>query len=379
MAKDYYEILGINRSATENEIKTAFRTLAHKYHPDKATGSDEKFKEINEAYQVLSNAEKRKQYDQFGQNSDTGGPGFQWQDMAGGSNPFGGFGNFSTAQDVNVGDLGDMLGSMFGFQTQSRSRANAPRRGQDIQITVPVTFEESYNGTTKDIDYQVTRACEQCQGSGNDPKAKVTTCATCHGTGHVTRTQSTFMGTVRMQVECTACDGSGKHVDKKCPECHGATVRAAHESFSVAIPAGIDEDTVIRLSNRGNGGVHQGPRGDLLVRVSIAAHTHFTRDEYDIRCREDVPLSTLITGGSASVRTVDGHGRLSIPAHTESGKTFILKGKGFEKLRGRGRGDMLVTVHARVPKKLNAKQRSLLESFEKSLDDGSGDGKKWWA
>ena len=377
MAKDYYAILGVDRTATEADIKKAFRKLAHEHHPDKGNGGDAKFKEANEAYQVLGNKEKRKQYDQFGANFDqAGAQGFSWQDFSRGANPNSGFGNFSQGQQYDFGDLGDVLGDMFGFGGQRTRGGSRAVRGNDVETTVSISFDDAYNGAEKKINLSIIATCDTCSGSGNDPSATVVTCTHCNGSGTITAVKNTFLGAIRTQASCSHCNGTGKHADKKCTACDGATVKNKRSTFSINIPAGIDEEKAIRLSGKGEAGMRGGPSGDLYVHVKIDDHPLFKRDSYNIQNRENLPLSMLISGGTAQVETPTGKAKLKIPAHTASGTKFILRNKGFERLAGRGRGDQEVTVHASVPGKLTAKQKALLEEFEKSLD--SEGSKRWW-
>lgn len=377
MAKDYYQVLGVTRTASDAEIKKAFRKLAHEHHPDKAHGNEQKFKELNEAYQVLSNPEKRKRYDQFGAGFEQAGGsgGFSWQSTGG--NPFGGFENFGQNAQFDFGDLGDILGGMFGFEQRSGGRGSRVRRGNDIETTITISFEDSYFGIEKEIELPMHLTCEHCSGSGNEPGAKVTTCTTCKGSGHITQVRNTMLGAMQTQTLCSVCEGVGSRADKKCTSCKGATLLRANQRIKVGIPAGIDATKSIRLAGKGEAGPHKGPRGDLYIKLRITDHPHFTRDGYDVRSTERVPYSILVNGGSVNVATPSGEVKLKIPTATESGKTFILKDKGFERLSGRGRGDQLVTVQAYVPRNLNSEQKKLLDAFEKALESRSGK-KNWW-
>lgn len=369
MPKDYYSILGIERSASDVDIKKAFRKLAHEYHPDKKSGNETKFKEINEAYQVLSNAEKRKQYDRFGSTSDNArGGGFNWQDINQGGGPFGGYEGFSQAQSFDFGDLGDVLGSMFGFGGQQGGRTSQAGRGADVETRVHISFDEAYFGTDQQMTLSLLRSCLHCGGSGNDLGSKITTCSNCKGSGTVTHTQATFLGSIRAQSICSQCRGTGKRAERQCGVCHGSTVTKQQQNIIVHVPAGIDDTRSIRLSGKGEAGAHNGPAGDLYIRVTVASHPYFEREGYDIKSRENIPLSTLVMGGSVSVRTPTGNVKLKVPSHTQSGTQFALRGKGFERLSGKGRGDQYVTVHAYVPKKINSRQRKLLEDFEQELN-----------
>ncbi len=369
MAKDYYSILGVPRTASEVDIKNAFRRLAHEHHPDKG-GSEPKFKEINEAYQVLGNKDRRHQYDQFGTAFDqrAGASGFAWQDINQGS-PFGGFGDFGTAQQFDFGDLGDVLGDMFGFGTARTARGRRAVQGNDVETTLSLSFDESYFGTEKELNLSLQIACDVCRGSGNDPSAKISTCSQCRGTGTMTATRTSFIGSIRTQIACAHCNGTGKRADKKCTGCGGATVRNKRVSLHVKIPAGIDDSRTIRLTGKGEAGLFGGPAGDLYVRVRVGEHPLFTRDGYHIKSKEEVPLSILIAGGTIAAATPTGPVKLKIPGHTKSGTSFILRNKGFEKLTGRGRGDQYVTVHVAVPTKLTSNQRKLLADFEASFSE----------
>lgn len=374
MAKDYYATLGVGKSATDAEIKTAFRKLAHEHHPDKTGGSADKFKEINEAYQVLGNKDKRAQYDQFGSAFEGGGAGapgggFSWQDMYQGGSPFGGFGGAANGQQFDFGDLGDVIGDMFGFNTgAARARNGGGQRGQDMEVVIPITFLESYMGAEKEVTIRADVTCHTCQGSGGDPGANVATCSQCQGSGVVTTTRSTFLGAFATQAVCPTCNGRGSKPDKVCSACKGKTTETQELKIRVSIPGGIDETTTLRLSGKGAAGRYRAPAGDLYVRVTITSDPAFQREGADIKSREEVPLSILIAGGTLQARTPTGLVKVKIPSHTSSGKVFALRGKGFEKLRGRGRGDHLITVHARVPERITSKQRKLLEEFENSLN-----------
>lgn len=374
MAKDYYAVLGVNRQATEAEIKQAFRKLAHEHHPDKTGGNADKFKELNEAYQVLSNKDKRAQYDQFGRTFEggaAGGPGFggfSWQDMGGrGGNPFGGFSDAAGGAAFDFGDLGDVLGDMFGFRTEARSRGDMRERGRDVEVVVPISFLESFTGAEKQISLRTSAACATCRGSGAEPGAAVTTCTACRGTGVVTSTRTSFLGSFNAQTTCTSCNGRGSKADKVCRECRGQTVTSETTQLKVSIPAGIDESTTLRLTGKGNVGRFGGLAGDVYVRVTVASDLFFKREGSDLKSREEALLSILARGGTIQARTPTGFVAVKIPAGTPSGKSFVLKGRGFEKLHGRGRGDHIIAVHTKVPDRLNSKQRKLLEEFENSL------------
>ena len=366
MAKDYYALLGVNRNATDAEIKAAFRRLAHEHHPDKQQGNEAKFKEINEAYQVLGNKEKRSQYDQFGTAFEAGGAnpfgGFAWQDMRGG-NPFGN-GSFQGTQ-FDFGDLGEMFGDVFGFGSARTASADRSTRGADAELTIPLSFDEAYFGAEKSLELMLDASCEQCLGSGDEPGARISKCTTCDGKGVITQMRTTFLGAVRTQSRCGTCNGTGKRSSKKCTVCHGRTTVQKHQTLNVKIPAGIDPTRTIRLGGRGHAGSRSGLHGDIYIRVTVSPHRLFEREGDDIKSTEEIPLSLLALGGTAEVQTPTGPAKLKVPVNTKSGTRFILRGKGFEHLSGRGRGDQYVTVHARVPERMTPQRKKMLLEFEK--------------
>ncbi len=376
MAKDYYQTLGISKNATEAEIKKAFRTLAHEHHPDKKGGSEQKFKELNEAYQVLGNAEKRKRYDQFGADFDQpGGSGsYSWN---GAGNPFAGFEGFGQQNaSFDFGDLGDILGGMFGFEQPSQHGSRV-RKGSDIETTVSISFDESYFGTEKEIEIPTHLSCEHCSGSGNEPGTKISNCATCKGSGRISAVRNTMIGAMRTETICTACQGSGKIAEKKCTICKGSTILRKNQKIKFAIPAGIDDGRAIRLTGKGEAGAHNGPQGDLYIKMRVNVHPHFKREGYDIQSIERIPFSILVAGGSVQIPTPSGEVKLKIPQGTESGKVFVLKDKGFERLSGRGRGNLLVTIEAYVPKNISQDQKKLLDQLGETFSS-KDQKKRWW-
>ena len=356
MAEDYYHLLGVSRTASADEIKKAFRTKAHQFHPDKSTGDAEQFKKINEAYQVLSDAEKRQQYDQYGQTFDQarrqgGGP-------AGGAGPFGG--GFSG--NVDMGDLGDMFGDLFGFGGGRRGSAR-PSRGADIRADLRVPFRLAAFGGEEVIQVRHHVRCTECAGSGAKSGTSAKQCTTCNGRGQVQRVQQTFLGAVQSVGVCPTCDGEGTIVSDPCQRCHGDGRREETESITVKIPAGIDAGQRIKLTGKGEAGRRGVPTGDLYLDISIAPDPRFTREEDDVLSDVVIPLTTAALGGTVSVETLDGPVTLKIPAGTPSGKTFSLKGKGITQLRGRGRGNHLATVTIAIPKQLSGKAKKLLKEL----------------
>ena len=362
MSKDYYKILGINKSATQNEVKTAFRKAAHKYHPDKAGGDEAKFKEINEAYQVLGNEEKRRQYDQFGSTFNQGG--FN----QGGFNQ-GGFGQGFNSQgfNINMEDLGDIFGGfgdIFGFGGRQKKKQN--QRGADLEIIISVDFTEAIFGTEKEIKIPKYVKCSDCKGSGADSGAKIETCSVCHGTGTVTKIKRTILGNIQMQTTCEKCQGEGKTISKVCPRCKGKGIVRAEVKLKIKIPAGINNNETLRLSGQGEAGEKDAPNGDLYVRIKVNPSKKFIRDGYNIKSELEITFSEAILGAKKDIETVWGIVSLKIPAGTQSGKIFLLRDKGVPKLHGRSKGDHLVTVIIQVPKNINRKQKKFLEELQES-------------
>ncbi len=359
--KDYYDILGVARGATADEVKKAFRKLARKHHPD-AGGSEEKFKEINEAYEVLSDAEKRKQYDQFGQYY---GQGFDPRAYGGaGAGPFGGPGGFQY-QQVNFEDIGDIFGSMFGgggFGTQARRQ---PHRGRDLAYDVTLTFEEALSGISTKVDVQRSEKCATCGGTGAKPGTGRTKCATCGGTGTVSQGQGPF-GFSR---PCPRCGGEGTVVEQPCSACRGRGVVTKVKPLTVNIPAGVTDGGKIRFKGKGEAGEAGGPRGDLYVMTRVKPHKHFRRDGADVVLDLPITIAEAALGGEVTVPTTEGKVKLKIAPGTQDGKVYRLPGKGAPKLSGGGRGDMKVRAHVVVPKDLSAEQKELLKRFESSRKD----------
>lgn len=372
MAKDYYSILGVSKSATEAEVKQAFRKLAHEHHPDKGTGNEEKFKEINEAYQVLSNKEKRQQYDQYGQTFDQArrqggaGPGgfggFSAEDFARAGGPFGG--GFRT-ENVNYdfGDLGDIFGDFFGMGGSRRKAQTRSRTGNDVEAEMTLTLHEAAFGSEKIFSLRKPLVCERCKGNGAEPGAKIVSCATCGGSGQVEHVQQTFFGAFRQVGVCPECQGEGKKPSKKCSQCGGTGRTEGEETIKVKIPAGIADGEAIRLSGKGSAGERGAASGDLLIRVRVHPDTRFRREGDDIHTETTIGFSQAALGTKIRVQTLEGDVILTIPAGTQSGKVFRLKDKGIIHLRKRGRGDHLVTVTVKTPTHLDGKAKRLLEEL----------------
>lgn len=357
MSKDYYNILGVAKGASQDEIKSAFRRKAHEHHPDKG-GDAEKFKELNEAYQVLGNPQKRKQYDQFGsayQNGQAGG--FSgWQNAGGFSG--GGF-------NMDFEDLGDMFGGfsdIFGFGGGRDNRRQT--RGRDLEMSISLEFKEAVFGAEKEVSFAKNVSCKRCQASGAEPGSKIENCQTCGGSGRVSRVQRTILGNIQTQSTCPDCNGEGKIFTKKCTKCSGAGLERDNVKLKVKIPAGIDDGESIRLSGQGEAGQKGAPAGDLYLRIRIKAHPSLKREGYDIRSEQTISVKQAALGDKLEVETVDGPLTLKIPEGTQSGTIFKLKEKGITRLRGRGRGDHFVKVVVRIPSGLSRQQKKLLEDLE---------------
>ncbi|HYG83364.1 MAG TPA: molecular chaperone DnaJ [Verrucomicrobiae bacterium] len=354
--RDYYEVLGISKNASPDEIKKAFRRLAIQYHPDKEGGNEEKFKEVNEAYEVLKDPSKRQRYDQFGHAGVGGSAG------AGGGNPFEGFQGFGGAQGArfDFGDLGlgDIFGSFFGGGQQQQG----PRRGQDVETDVTVSFEEAVFGVEKDISIYLDDTCSHCKGTTVEPGHNLKTCPTCQGSGQQMRIMNTIFGQIQQSTMCSTCEGRGKVPEKVCTVCKGKGTERRHQTIALKVPAGIDDGATIRLRERGEA-IANGGKGDLYVHVRVNPHKHFTREGDLILSDEHVTMVDAALGTEIEVDTVDGPLTMKIPAGTQSGTDFKLSGHGVPHLRGGGRGSHIVTIHVDTPTKLSKRQKELLEEF----------------
>jgi molecular chaperone DnaJ len=364
MAKrDYYEVLGVGKTASADEIKKAFRRLAVQYHPDKEGGDETKFKEVNEAYEVLKDESKRKRYDQFG-HAGVGG-------AAGGGNPFEGFSGFGgQGQEVNFdfGDLGlgDIFSSFFGGgggfgggQQQSR-RAS---RGRDVETQVDITFEQAVFGTEVDLNLNLEDTCEHCKGTTVEPGYELKTCDQCKGSGQVVNVTRTIFGNIQQASVCPKCKGSGKIPEKVCSVCHGKGTQVKKQEIGLKIPAGIDDGAIIRLREHGEA-VANGPKGDLYVNIRVKPHKKFTREGDLILSEETVNMVDAALGTEIEVDTVDGPVKMKIPAGTQSGADFKLSGHGVPHMKSDARGAHIVTVNVETPTKLTKHQRELLEALK---------------
>ncbi len=356
---DYYQILGVSRGAGADEIKRAFRKLAHQYHPDKKGGDEKKFKEVNEAYQVLSDPEKRRQYDQFGRTFEQGMPGgggFSWQDFAQGAT--GGGAQF------DFGDLGDVFGDFFGFGG-SRAGSSAQRRGANIAVDVTLEFKEALFGTKKTISLYKSISCKHCGGGGAEPGTPVTTCPTCGGRGQTMSVRQTILGNIQTTVQCPACKGVGKTIEKPCKICRGTGVEKGQSELEVAIPAGIGNGETLRVTGQGESAQLGGTPGDLFIRVHVKADPHFAREGDDLILQQSIAYSQSVLGDTIRIDTHDGPVDLKIPPGTQSGQVLRLANLGVPHVRRHGRGNLLVVIQVASPKNLSKRQRQLLEELRK--------------
>ena len=360
--RDYYEVLGVDKNADDAALKKAYRALAKKYHPDMNPGDKEaekKFKEASEAYAVLSDPEKRRQYDQFGHAAFDGG--------AGGAGGFGGF-DFNGA---DFGDIfGDIFGDLFGGRRGSAGARSGPMKGANLRTSVRITFEEAVFGTEKEIELTVKEECKTCHGTGAKPGTSPETCPKCGGKGQVVFTQQSFFGTVRNVQACPDCGGTGKIIKEKCTDCHGSGVVPMKNRFAVTIPAGIDNGQCKRLAGQGEPGINGGPRGDVLVEVIVGQHPIFQRQDTNIYSTVPVSFAVAALGGEVVIDTVDGKVIYDVKAGTQTDTRVRLKGKGVPSLRNKDlRGDHYVTLVVQTPEHLSAEAKELLRKFDEATED----------
>lgn len=360
--RDYYEVLGVDKNADDAALKKAYRALAKKYHPDMNPGDKEaekKFKEASEAYAVLSDPEKRRQYDQFGHAAFDGG--------AGGAGGFGGF-DFNGA---DFGDIfGDIFGDLFGGRRGSAGARSGPMKGANLRTSVRITFEEAVFGTKKEIELTVKEECKTCHGTGAKPGTSPETCPKCGGKGQVVFTQQSFFGTVRNVQACPDCGGTGKIIKEKCTDCHGSGFVPMKKRFAVTIPAGIDNGQCKRLAGQGEPGINGGPRGDVLVEVIVGQHPIFQRQDTNIYSTVPVSFAVAALGGEVVIDTVDGKVIYDVKAGTQTDTRVRLKGKGVPSLRNKDlRGDHYVTLVVQTPEHLSAEAKELLRKFDEATED----------
>lgn len=361
--KDLYNTLGVDRNASNQDIKRAYRKLAQKYHPDKNKGDKEaerKFKEVNEAYETLSDKQKRTFYDQFGSTQG-----------ADGSQGFGGFNQNAQGFDFTNfgGGFADIFESFFsggggGGSTRTRKRRR-PMRGEDIETRIKITFEESVKGTDRELEITKADTCDHCKGTGAEPGSKIVTCKTCNGTGEVREVRQTILGQIATSRACDQCHGEGRIPEKKCSVCHGTTRKRKSEKVKVKIPPGISNDSTIRLSGKGEAGLNGGPYGDLYLHITVTSEKDFVRSGDDIHTEQTIHLLQGILGDEMEVKTVHGKLKLKIPAGTQSGKIFKLKGYGMPRVNTNQKGDHYIKILLDIPSKLSKKEKQLYAELAK--------------
>ena len=364
--RDYYEVLGVSKSASDDEIKKAYRQLAKKYHPDMNPGDKEaeaKFKEANEAYAILSDPEKKAKYDQYGHAA------FD-PSMGGGGSGFGGFGGMDF-------DFGDIFSSFFGGGGSSRSSRNMPMDGDDVMARITIEFEEAVFGCKKTVSFARVEACDECGASGAEKGTKPETCQTCHGRGTVTVQQQTVLGYMQSQRACSNCRGTGKIIKTPCKNCNGKGYIKVTKKLEVSIPAGIDGGQRIVLRGQGSAGRNGGSAGDLIIEVRVTPHKFFTRERNNVYCEIPISITEAALGAEIEVPTLDGKtDKLKIPEGTQTGKTFNLKGKGIPDINSKRKGDIVISVVVETPTGLTAEQKKILGDFAKTLGEGDAAGGK---
>ena len=367
--RDYYEVLGVQKGASEEEIKKAYKKMARKYHPDLNPGdkdAEEKFKEVNEAYEVLSDAEKKARYDQFG--------------FAGVDPNFGaGGGGYGGGAGFDFGDLGDIFGSFFGGGFgggQTRRNPNAPQRGESIRMNLTISFEEAAFGCEKELELDRYESCETCHGSGAAPSTSPETCPDCGGSGVVQTRRQTPMGVFASTAPCSRCGGRGKIIKEPCKDCRGSGVVRRQRKIQASVPAGIDNGQTISIRGQGHAGKNGGPAGDLLVTITVRPHELFRREGTSVLCEAPITFPQAVLGAELEIPTIDGKVKYDIPEGTQSGTTFRLKGKGIPALNGRGRGDQYVTVYIETPRNLNREQKEALKKFAEAVGENNYEERK---
>ena len=359
--RDYYEVLGVSKGASDDEIKKAYKKQARKYHPDLNPDNkeaEEKFKEVNEAYEVLSDSTKKDRYDQYGHA---------------GVDPNFGAGGFGGGFDGNFdfGDLGDIFGSFFGggFGGGRRSNPNAPQRGESIRLSLAITFEEAAFGCEKDVTVERMEQCGTCHGNGCAPGTTPEVCPDCHGSGQVQVRRQTPMGVFATTSPCGRCGGKGKIIHQPCTDCKGSGSVRKRKTIKASIPAGIDNGQTISIRGQGHAGKNGGPAGDLLITITVKPHELFRREGTSILCDAPITFAQAVLGAELEIPTIDGKVKYDLPEGTQTGTTFRLKGKGIPSINGRGRGDQYVTVYIETPKNLNKEQKEALKKFAEAVGD----------
>ena len=365
--RDYYEVLGVQKGATDAEIKKAYRKMAKENHPDLHPGdkdAEARFKEINEAYEILSDSEKKARYDQFG---------FAGVDPSYGGGGYGG--GFDGSFDF--GDLGDIFGSFFGggFGGGGRARSG-PQRGESLRMGLTITFEEAAFGCEKEVSIDRVEQCETCKGTGAAPGTSPETCPACGGSGQVQQRRQTPMGVFATTGPCPRCGGTGKIIASPCKDCGGSGQVRRRKTLKVTIPAGIDNGQIISLRGQGSAGKNGGPAGDLQIVITVQPHQLFRRDGADVYCNAPITFTQAVLGGEMEIPTIDGKVKYDIPEGTQTGSTFRLKGKGIPNVNGRGRGDQFVTVYIETPRNLNREQKEALKKFSSTLKENNYEERK---
>ena len=370
--RDYYEVLGVQKGVTEEEIKKAYKKMARKYHPDLNPGdkdAEEKFKEVNEAYEVLSDSEKKARYDQFG---------FAGVDPNFGAGT-GGWGGGAGGAGFDFGDLGDIFGSFFGGGFgggQARRNPNAPQRGESIRMNLTISFEEAAFGCEKELELDRSESCETCRGSGAAPGTSPETCPDCGGSGVVQTRRQTPMGVFASTAPCSRCGGRGKIIKEPCKDCRGSGMVRRRRKIQASVPAGIDNGQTISIRGQGHAGKNGGPAGDLLVTITVRPHELFRREGTSVLCEAPITFPQAVLGAELEIPTIDGKVKYDIPEGTQSGTTFRLKGKGIPALNGRGRGDQYVTVYIETPRNLNREQKEALKKFAEAVGENNYEERK---
>ena len=369
--RDYYEVLGVNKSASEDEIKKAYKKMARKYHPDLNPDNkeaEEKFKEVNEAYEVLSDANKKARYDQFG---------FAGVDPNYGAGAGAGGGAYD-AGGFDFGDLGDIFGSFFGggFNAAQRRNPNAPQRGESIRLGVTISFEEAAFGCEKEVSVDRYETCTSCHGSGCADGTSPEVCPDCHGSGQVQVRRQTPMGVFATTSPCGRCGGKGRIIKTPCTACRGSGLERKRRTIQAKIPAGIDNGQTISIRGQGHAGKNGGPSGDLLITITVRPHELFRREGTSVLCEAPITFTQAVLGAELEIPTIDGKVKYELPEGTQSGTTFRLKGKGIPELNGRGRGDQYVTVYIETPRNLNREQKEALKKFAESVGDNNYEERK---
>ena len=366
--RDYYEVLGVSRGASEDEIKKAYKKMARKYHPDLNPGdktAEEKFKEVNEAYEVLSDADKKARYDQYGHA---------------GVDPNFGAGGFGGGFDgsFDFGDLGDIFGSFFGggFGGGRRTNPNAPQRGESIRMSIAISFEEAAFGCEKAVTVERYETCDTCHGNGCAPGTSPEVCPDCHGTGTVQVRRQTPMGVFATSSPCPKCGGKGRIIHQPCKDCRGSGMVRKKKTIQASIPAGIDNGQTISIRGQGNAGKNGGPAGDLLITITVRPHELFRREGTSVLCEAPITFTQAVMGAELEIPTIDGKVKYTLPEGTQSGTTFRLKGKGIPSINGRGRGDQYVTVYIETPKNLNKEQKEALKKFAETMGESNYEEQK---